>query len=83
MKLGEGLRKDLAARGLTSSSYANQHDSMSHHHGLEELDDLLDVFRRNLEFPEAELVLNGHLQLTIVDEGDIHTREQIVDDTFE
>jgi hypothetical protein len=56
---------------------------MSDNHCFKQLNNFLDVLGRSLEFDFSQLILNGKLKFTVVNEWHLDTWKQIVDDAFE
>jgi|LauGreDrversion4_2_1035121.scaffolds.fasta_scaffold05488_12 hypothetical protein len=82
-KLRKCLSKNLAASCFASSGQANKHNSVSNDHGFKQLNNFLNVFGRSLVFNLPQLILNSFLELTIIDERNDNTWEQIIHDTLE
>ena len=75
--------RDSNDGGFTSSCQADDHDSVTDHDGLHQLDDLCQEFLWLLIVSNLELVLNGSLKTTVVDVRNCNRREQIYNNAHE
>ena len=80
LELRESICESERIGRLAGEREADHHDSVADEHRLEELDDLGDIGGDGLQPVDDELPLNGQLQCAVVDVGDAHAREEILDE---